>query len=49
VDDLRVGERVRVVPAHVCPVVNLADDVTVLDEAGGVADTWRVAARGKVR
>lgn len=49
VDQLRVGERVRVVPAHVCPVVNLADDVTVLNETGAVVDTWRVAARGKVR
>ncbi len=48
VDQLRVGERVRIVPAHVCPVVNLADDVTVVDEAGGVVDTWRIAARGKV-
>lgn len=48
VDALRVGERVRIVPAHVCPVVNLADDVTVIDQDGAVMNTWRVAARGKV-
>lgn len=48
VDQLRVGGRVRVVPAHVCPVVNLADEVTVIDAAGNAVDTWRVAARGKV-
>lgn len=50
VDALCVGERVRVVPAHVCPVLNLADDVTVINDASGrVTDMWRVAARGKVR
>jgi D-serine deaminase-like pyridoxal phosphate-dependent protein len=48
VDELRIGERVRAVPAHICPVINLADDVTVIRE-GKVVDTWRVAARGKVR
>lgn len=48
VDLLRVGERVRVVPAHICPVMNLADEVTVLRN-GNVVDTWRIAARGKVR
>lgn len=48
VDGLRVGERVRIVPAHVCPVVNLADEVTVLDENGEAGETWRVTARGKV-
>jgi D-serine deaminase-like pyridoxal phosphate-dependent protein len=47
VDELRVGERVRVVPAHICPVINLADEVTVIQQ-GKVIDTWRVAARGCV-
>ena len=45
---LRIGERVRVVPAHVCPVVNLADEVAVL-RGGEMEDTWRVAARGRVQ
>jgi D-serine deaminase-like pyridoxal phosphate-dependent protein len=45
---LRVGERVRVVPAHVCPVVNLSDELTVIRN-GIVVDRWRVAARGKVQ
>ncbi len=48
VDELHVGERVRVVPAHICPVINLADEVTVIRQ-GEVVDTWRVAARGCVR
>lgn len=48
VDGLKIGERVRVVPAHICPVINLADEVTVIHE-GTIVDTWRVAARGCVR
>lgn len=48
VDTLRIGERVRVVPAHVCPVVNLTDELTVIQN-GAVVDRWRVAARGKVQ
>lgn len=48
VDTLRVGERVRLMPAHVCPVVNLTDAVVVTD-ANRVVDTWRVEARGRVQ
>lgn len=48
VDTLRVGERVRLTPAHVCPVVNLTDTVVVTD-SGRVVDTWRVEARGRVK
>lgn len=48
VDQLRVGERVRVVPAHICPTINLADTVTVV-RGDEVVDTWRVAARGCVQ
>lgn len=40
-----VGERVRVVPNHVCNAVNLADELLVVG-AGHVLDRWRVAARG---
>jgi D-serine deaminase-like pyridoxal phosphate-dependent protein len=48
VDALRIGERVRLMPAHVCPVVNLTDAVTVIAD-GRVVDTWRVDARGQVQ
>lgn len=48
VDQLRVGERARVVPAHVCTTVNLADEVMVIRD-DEVVDIWRVDARGKVR
>jgi D-serine deaminase-like pyridoxal phosphate-dependent protein len=43
-----IGERVRIVPNHVCVVSNLHDEV-VMSRAGGVVDSWRVAARGKTR
>lgn len=48
VDALHVGERVTFMPAHICPVINLTDEVTVT--AGGqIVATWRVEARGKTR
>ncbi len=48
VDSLRIGERVTFMPAHVCPVINLTDEVVVTD-GSRVIDRWRVEARGKVR
>jgi D-serine deaminase-like pyridoxal phosphate-dependent protein len=44
----RIGEKVWVVPSHVCPTVNLHDDVWY-GRNGRVDGSWRVAARGKVR
>lgn len=41
----RVGDVVRVVPNHVCNVVNLFDDYVVA-RGSEVVDRWRVAARG---
>ncbi|NLV79218.1 MAG: D-TA family PLP-dependent enzyme [Rhodococcus sp.] len=41
-----LGDRVRVVPNHVCNAVNLADDLVVVDSDGSTLDRWRVAARG---
>lgn len=48
VDELRIGERARVIVAHICPAVNLADQVVVVQDNKVIA-TWRVAARGKVQ
>ncbi|MDR2674014.1 MAG: alanine racemase [Opitutaceae bacterium] len=45
-DALRVGERVAFVPAHVCTVVNLADEVMVV-RRHEIAARWRVDARGR--
>ena len=41
-----LGSRVRVVPNHVCPVLNLVDEVAVAHD-DRVVGTWRVAARGR--
>ncbi len=48
VDRLRVGDRLWLLPVHVCPVVNLTDEVVVI-EGDRVVDTWRVDARGRIR
>jgi D-serine deaminase-like pyridoxal phosphate-dependent protein len=44
----RIGERVTIVPNHVCPVVNLFDTL-IQTRNGQVVGSWRVDARGKVR
>ena len=41
---LRVGDLVRVVPNHVCPVVNLTSALVAV-ENGRIVDRWPVAAR----
>jgi D-serine deaminase-like pyridoxal phosphate-dependent protein len=45
-EDLELGQRVRVVPNHVCVVVNLFDELLVTRN-GSVEESWRVAARGR--
>jgi len=44
----RVGEKVWVVPSHVCATVNLHDEIAY-GRRGRVEGSWKVAARGKVR
>jgi D-serine deaminase-like pyridoxal phosphate-dependent protein len=43
-----VGDRVEIIPNHICPAVNLTDELVII-RAGHVIDRWPVAARGKVR
>jgi D-serine deaminase-like pyridoxal phosphate-dependent protein len=45
---LAIGDRVRIVPNHVCQVINLSDSVTLVDSSGVVGDL-PVEARGKRR
>lgn len=45
---LRVGDLVHLLPAHVCPTVNLAERL-VAARRGLVEDTWAVAARAQVQ
>lgn len=46
VDDLPLGRRLRFLPAHVCPVVNLASQVYLVRNQD-VLETWTVEARGR--
>jgi D-serine deaminase-like pyridoxal phosphate-dependent protein len=43
-----VGDRVEIIPNHICPAVNLTDELVVVRN-GHEVDRWPVAARGKVR
>lgn len=43
---LEVGQRLRVIPNHVCTVTNLHDVLHVLQD-GRVQDQWPIMARGK--
>jgi D-serine deaminase-like pyridoxal phosphate-dependent protein len=44
----RIGDRLHVVPNHVCMTMNMHDEVFVHRD-GEVVGSWRVAARGRVR
>jgi D-serine deaminase-like pyridoxal phosphate-dependent protein len=39
-----VGDRLALIPNHVCPVTNLAPELIVLDENGEEVDRWNVDA-----
>jgi len=43
--DLRVGDRVAILPNHICSVINLADELLVVED-GRIVERWPVAARG---
>ena len=47
-DGFELGERVEVIPNHVCTSVNLHDRMTVVRD-GVVVDEWLVDARGRVQ
>ena len=46
--DLRVGQRLQIIPDHICPAVNLYDELTA-HRSGRLVGTWPIAARGKSR
>lgn len=43
-----VGDRVEIIPNHICPTVNLMNELFIVRD-GKVIDTWTIAARGLVR
>ncbi len=46
-DPVHVGDRIRVVPNHICPCVNLQEHVYMVS-GEQVLDQWKVAGRGMV-
>jgi D-serine deaminase-like pyridoxal phosphate-dependent protein len=47
-EGFNVGDRVEVIPNHICPTVNLMNELLIARD-GQIIDTWKVAARGMVR
>ena len=45
---LKVGDRIEIIPNHVCPTVNLQDEMFVVRDHEVVA-CWDIIGRGKVR
>jgi D-serine deaminase-like pyridoxal phosphate-dependent protein len=46
--DVTIGEAVRIVPIHSCPVANLAEELIVV-RGDEIVDRWAVAAQGQVQ
>lgn len=46
--DVGVGTRLLIMPNHICPVINLANELTVIQE-GELIESWPVASRGRVQ
>ncbi len=47
-DDVRIGERLEVIPLHVCSTVNMFDEAYGV-RAGVVERTFAIAGRGRMR
>ena len=45
-DPVKIGDRVEIIPNHICPVINLFDSMFIT-QGERVIDEWTVAARGK--
>ena len=43
-----IGDRLLIMPNHICPVINLTDSVAVVSD-GVFTERWAVAARGRVQ
>lgn len=46
-DNLKIGDRILLAPAHICPVMNLADELFMVRDKK-VTEKWPIEARGKV-
>jgi len=48
ISGFEIGDRVEIIPNHICPTVNLMNELFIVRD-GEIVDTWTVAARGMVR
>lgn len=47
-EGLAIGDRLEIIPNHICPTVNLMNELFLVRD-GHIVDTWTIAARGQVR
>ncbi len=45
-DPVNIGDRVEIIPNHICPVINLFDSMYIA-QGDTIVDEWTVAARGR--
>jgi len=45
---VRIGDKLEIIPNHVCPTVNLYDNAHVVQD-GQLLDVWQIKARGKTQ
>lgn len=45
---IQIGEKIEIIPNHVCPTVNLTDELYVIRN-GELVETWTVIGRGRSR
>lgn len=45
---VEIGDKIEIIPNHVCPTVNLYDEMYMLRD-GQILDVWQIKARGKVQ
>jgi D-serine deaminase-like pyridoxal phosphate-dependent protein len=48
-DAVKIGDKIRIIPVHICPVVNLYEKIYLIDKAGNVVDEIPVKCRGKLQ
>ena len=48
-DSVKIGDKVRVIMVHICPVVNLYDECWLIDDRGEVIKSIPVMCRGKLQ
>jgi D-serine deaminase-like pyridoxal phosphate-dependent protein len=48
-DAVKIGDKIRIIPVHICPVVNLHEKAYLLDDDGAVIEEIPVQCRGKLQ